>query len=52
LIGGIERELGRRLEVVGHSDVAHLTGYGPTQCPGLTWPAWRAAVIPSPYWRG
>ena len=30
--------------VVGHRDVAHLTGYGPTSCPGDTWEQWRAEV--------
>lgn len=31
------------IEVVGHSEVA-LPGRG-TNCPGVTWPSWRAAVV-------
>lgn len=30
--------------VVGHRDIADLTGYGPTACPGSTWPLWRPEI--------
>lgn len=48
LVGGIWRELGRKVPVVGHCEVGELTGYGATACPGNTWNGWRYQVVGGP----
>ena len=39
LVAGLRQALGPGLAVVGHKEIAHLTGYGPTECPGEWWEA-------------
>jgi len=36
-----QNELGRSLIVEGHKDTGSAT-----QCPGVHWPSWRAAILP------
>lgn len=43
LIGAIRQLTGRGLPIVGHRDLTE-TGYGPTSCPGATWPRWKATL--------
>lgn len=45
LCEALSRHVGRPLAVRGHRDLPD-TGYGPTDCPGRTWPTWRALVMP------
>jgi len=46
LVNGLWREVGREMPVFGHCELVN-TGYGPTECPGRTWPRWRERVIPA-----
>lgn len=45
LVRGLWQALGTRVPVLGHRDVWMLTGYGFTECPGNTWPSWKAEVM-------
>ena len=47
LIGALRIHLGRSLAYLAHRDLDN-TGYGPTECPGATWPSWRDSLNPLP----